>query len=192
MLSGYGLYASYNSTGSVKWWKRTKNLYFHLWIIYLIFLPIACIMKPDKYPGGLIDFVENMFSLRCSYNTEQWFLMPYLILLAISLPLFRLIDKLRPCIALLLALAVEMAYIFSYKVLGVGGVHDFLSIFIQLYLAMGFLLPFILGALAKKSEWIERFWENYPTPLRKYKGTSSIMLLLGIISVPLKLGRVKY
>ena len=62
-----------------------------------------------------------------------------------------------------------------------GGVHDFLSIFVQLYLAMGLLLPFILGALAKKSEWIERFWENCPTPLRKYKGTSSIMLLLGIV-----------
>ena len=35
ILSGYGLYASYNITGSVKWWKRTKDLYFHLWTIYL-------------------------------------------------------------------------------------------------------------------------------------------------------------
>lgn len=66
-LSGYGLYAVYSKTSSVSPWKRISNLYLHLWLIYLILLPLACFLKPEVYPGSLVVFIKNATSWHCSY-----------------------------------------------------------------------------------------------------------------------------
>ena len=162
ILSGYGLFASYTSSGNIKWWKRAKNLYLHLWIIYLIFLPIACCLLPNEYPGGLVTFLKNAFGISSSYNAEQWFLMPYLILLAISLPLFWLMEKLRPSLVVILAIVCEIVYLYLYKSYGAGYLRSRLLVFNHLYLAMGFILPFSLGALANKYKLVERLTKFTP------------------------------
>ena len=162
ILSGYGLFASYTSSGNIKWWKRAKNLYLHLWIIYLIFLPIACYLIPNEYPGGLLIFIKNAFSISSSYNAEQWFLMPYLILLAISCPLFWLIEKWRPSLVVILAIVCEIVYLYLYKSYGLGYLRNRLLVFNHLYLAMGFILPFSLGALANKYKLVERVMKFTP------------------------------
>lgn len=153
MLSGYGLYASYSASQKINWWRKAKYIYFHLWIIYLIFLPIACFVMPDKYPGDIWTFIQNVFSIRCSYNAEQWFLLPYLIILALARPLFSLVEKLRVVIVLFFALGVELVYLYLYKSLGLSVLHDKLGVAFQLYLTLGFLFPIILGVLCWKCNW---------------------------------------
>ena len=67
ILSGYGLYAVYAKSGGVKPLKRVGNLYIHLWLIYLLMVPLACNVRADMYPGSLSIFVKNITSWQCSY-----------------------------------------------------------------------------------------------------------------------------
>ena len=49
LLSGYGLYSTFENSTWVKILKKVAYIYLHLWIIYLVFLPIASYMVKDNY-----------------------------------------------------------------------------------------------------------------------------------------------
>lgn len=95
ILSGYGLYATYSKLREVKPCKLVCILYIHLWIIYLLLVPLACEVRPEMYPGSMMTFIKNVTSWRCSYIGEQWFFLPYIILLLASSFIFKLYDKLK-------------------------------------------------------------------------------------------------
>ena len=117
MLSGYGLYSSYKKGSRKNILERIANIYVHLLVIYLIILPIACYTFPAKYPGTIVEFLMNIFSVRCSYNAEQWFILPYIVLLMMSKPLFVLIDRVNLIISVALILAVWLVYVFLLRIL---------------------------------------------------------------------------
>ena len=54
LLSGYGLAYTYDHKGLwiTQQLKRILKLYIHYWIVLLLFVPIACFMMPEHYPGG--------------------------------------------------------------------------------------------------------------------------------------------
>lgn len=95
ILSSYGLYATYSKHGRIKPCKRVVYLYLHLWVIYLLLLPLACYIKPESYSGSFTTFVYNATSWKCSYIGEQWFFLPYILLMVCSKWIFRLCDKLK-------------------------------------------------------------------------------------------------
>lgn len=92
-LSGYGLYILYLKNSNIKPLKRIFKLYLNFWTVFVIFIPIGCILKPAQYPGGLLDFVENVTAWKTSYNWEWWFIFPYIILLSIANILFRFVRR---------------------------------------------------------------------------------------------------
>ena len=155
ILSGYGLYAVYSKWGGVKPCKRIIYLYLHLWIIYLLLVPLACCVRPDMYPGNFAIFVKNATSWQCSYIGEQWFFLPYVLLMASSKWIFRLFDKVNWYATFLIGLIVYGFCVYMLKRYGeatLAGNMLFYNIFLSFYM----LFPFLLGYMAKKYQWIER------------------------------------
>ncbi len=149
IVSGYGLYAVMLMGKGNKPCKRASNLYLHLWLIYLLLLPLALYRKPDMYPGPLSTFIKNATSWQCSYIGEQWFFFPYLILMVSSSWIFRLFDKLNGFMVCIITFFIYAITIFSLKYYGentLAGNMLFYNIFLSFYM----LLPFSLGYLAKR------------------------------------------
>ena len=181
MLSGYGLYASYSGRPS-HWgksiFKRITNLYVHLWGVYLVILPIACCIYPGKYPGDIQTFFKNFFSISCSYNAEQWFLFPYILLLCLAKPIFICVERVKPIIFFILVLAIQLVYLITVKYIGLQVIRDYLSGAINLFFVLGFILPFALGVAAKKYLWVESVSKCFGTV--KYL-PCLILIVIGII-----------
>lgn len=90
-VSGYGhamshLHGRLNFRHCVQ---RVFKLYVNFWIIFFLFIPIACWLKPAAYPRGIAVFLLNLIGLDFSYNAEWWFLLPYVVLALLSPFLFR-------------------------------------------------------------------------------------------------------
>lgn len=96
MLSGYGLSYTYtHGRLSLKGQsERLLKLYIHYWLILLIFVSIGCYVKPEMYPGSPTDAVLNFMSIHSNYNSETWFLFPYMLLSVTALWIFKGIDRL--------------------------------------------------------------------------------------------------
>lgn len=73
--------------------QRVFKLYVNFWIIFFLFIPIACWLKPAAYPRGIGVFLQNLIGLDFSYNEEWWFLLPYVVLALLSPFLFRAIAQ---------------------------------------------------------------------------------------------------
>lgn len=83
-LSGYGLYLSRAHT-LARNGRRVASLYVRFWLVLALFLVLACWLRPETYPGSLMEFLYNFTGLNTTYNGEWWFLLPYA-LLALSSP----------------------------------------------------------------------------------------------------------
>ena len=73
--------------------QRIRKLYVNFWLIFFIFIPIACWVQPTAYPRGATVFLQNMIGLDFSYNKEWWFLLPYVVLALLSPFLFRAVAQ---------------------------------------------------------------------------------------------------
>jgi hypothetical protein len=94
-LSGYGLAITYKQNQRImRSWNRIFNLYINYWIVFLLFIPLACFIRPQNYPGNLTEFICNFIALDCSYNREWWFFLPYVLLVISSKHIFNILDKL--------------------------------------------------------------------------------------------------
>lgn len=157
-------------------------IYLHLWLIYAIFLSIACYMNPCRYPGSISEFLTNAFSISTSYCAEQWFLFPYLILLALSKWICRFIQSYNSKLVLLLSIALYVLYLGLYKKVGVGTISSHAGIMANLYFVMSFLFPFTLGAIAKKKKWVERVANWTDKHFQQRKNWCAWIILLAIIA----------
>ena len=92
-----------------------SNLYLHLWLIYILIVPLACYVKPEMYPGSLSIFLKNMTSWQCSYIGEQWFFLPYLLLMISSKWIFLFFDKLKWFWIVTLLVMIWMGTVFILK-----------------------------------------------------------------------------
>lgn len=155
MLTGYGFFCTFEKLTIKKVLNKVLYIFLHLWLIYLILLPVACYIRPDRYPGSIMELVKNVFSIESTYCTEQWFLLPYIIMLFSSKLLCRIIDRCNSVIVIIGALFLYLLYLLLYKAFGVGTIHAYCGIFVNIYFVMGFMLPFTLGAIAKKEKLIE-------------------------------------
>lgn len=92
ILSGYGLYVSQCSATHTK--KRIVSLYARYWFILLLFMPLGMFFNPAKYPDSFPVFIQNLLAVKTTYNSECWFIFPYIILLLCSDQLKRVVSKL--------------------------------------------------------------------------------------------------
>lgn len=165
----------------VKPCKRAAYLYLHLWIIYLLLLPLACYIKPESYPGSFTTFVYNATSWKCSYIGEQWFFLPYILLMVCSKWIFRLCDRLKGYITIGGGLIIYGATIYCLKKYGESEL-SFNMLFYNVFLTFNMLLPFLLGYLAKKYQWIEKAKEIVSKRFNN-KSIIPVVLLLSLCTI---------
>ena len=86
-LSGYGLTVTYDRKEGhqLHTAKRLLSLYANFWTVCLLFIPLACYLQPQQYPGTALTLIGNLTGIHCTYNLEWWFLFPY-VLLALCAP----------------------------------------------------------------------------------------------------------
>jgi hypothetical protein len=103
-LGGYGLAKVYQrnttakglgiSTG-MKNGKRVWNLFKSYWLVMTIFILIATLLQPGKYPGNIMEVALNITALDITYNDTLWFLFPYALLTLFAQPIIKLSTVLR-------------------------------------------------------------------------------------------------
>jgi len=100
MLSGYGMYCSYNNSKpenetlmSNLIIKRIKNAYIKYWQILVLFLPIGLILGVEKITGEPIDWIKNFLAIDTTFNNEAWFLTIWLMILCFFPLLIRWFER---------------------------------------------------------------------------------------------------
>ena len=79
-ISGYGM-AKAQDLGTSATLRRLWRVYSRFWLVFAIFIPLACRLCPNAYPESWKTFVLNLLSLDVSYNAEWWFMLPWVFLI---------------------------------------------------------------------------------------------------------------
>ena len=148
MLSGYGLCHNYynNKLSLNNQSKRLLKLYIHYWIILIIFVSIGHFINADKYPGSMLNILLNFTSISSSYNSETWFLFPYMLLSLTSLWIFKCIDKIGNILSLVISgfLYLASCYIISRYIAPIKAYSEWYNYILTYFDVLG---PFVIGAV---------------------------------------------
>jgi hypothetical protein len=118
LFSGYGLYISYRN-GKYNNVKRNIKLYINYWLTLLVFVPIgAYVIGTHRYPGNIQDFLLNITGLHTTYNTETWFIFPYMLLSLTSPILFKIFDKFKVYIVIIFVVVLNLGISFIIHLYG--------------------------------------------------------------------------
>lgn len=186
ILGGYGLYYVYHRGVDHHRYTRIAKLYMHLWLITLIFLPIACWrLGGETYPGSMADVLYNLTTLRVSWNWTCWFILPYAVLSLLSPSLFRLADKCKWWQVMAAStLCYVVAYVIRWKYSGGSWYlqnNGWTSLPVNV---MYMLFPFSLGYLFCK---YNEKWQNV-----KLAGWQALSLLAVVIVVKYILPKIYF
>ena len=147
MMSGYGLFYTYKQQrlSTLTTAKRTFKLYAHYWFVLLIFVSIGIFVAPDHYLGDWKDVVNNVTGIKCTYNYETWFLLPYVVLSLLAPLLFRIMDKVKPWQSLVVSFFISYGASFVVSRYITPGILD--NVFLVfIVVTAGLLLEFVIGA----------------------------------------------
>ncbi len=96
ILSGYGLYVSHHK-GKYSVWRKLRSLYVHYWLTLAVFVSLGCwIVGSDTYPGSWGALLVNVTAWGTSYNSEMWFLFPYVMVMLTSGWIVKVLDRYNP------------------------------------------------------------------------------------------------
>ncbi len=140
VLSGYGLYVAKFSIGTRL--KRALRLYVFYWLTLILFVGLGSYLNPVKYPGFVTKAVLNALGFYDTYNSETWFLLPYVLtslLFGVYLEMMRYLGKKW---ILLISLVMTIAAQYLISRIGVNGMP---RLTYQLVLTAGFMFPFVWG-----------------------------------------------
>lgn len=154
IIGGYGLYKVYVK-GDRHRWSRLWKLMIHYWIILAIFLAIGHFMYPSRYPGSWLTLICNITGYHTTYNGEMWFLLPYIVLSALSPCLFRIMSRFKAVYVVAVTLFIHICT--SYCISKYGEVLFFNNYWAYTPLLICHLLfSFSLGAMAARTSFFER------------------------------------
>lgn len=163
-LGGYGLAKVYQRCPNAKGFgiiggmnngKRLWNLFTNYWIVMLLFLIIATILKPDIYPGNATDITQNITALNSTYNDSLWFLFPYALLTLFASPIIRLSRSLR---GMQLWFFITLALVVKIIAYNTAIPHDSWGRILlgNIISALGLFFMFFIGAIFANNSLIEK------------------------------------
>lgn len=163
-LGGYGLAATYQTTPGhrLHGGRRALALMANFWLIFLIFIPIGCMVNPDLYPGSWQTLLLNATAVDYSYNGAWWFLLPY-VLLTLTAQFFMAHyeqSSRRQDIVMIGVLAFVHVGIYLLKSMLPEG-HWLLTYGSWLLNYLSMLLLFTLGILAVKYRGSLSLWRGH-------------------------------
>lgn len=155
ILGGYGLYKVY-VRGDRHRWTRILKLMIHYWVILVVFLSIGHFMHPLEYPGSWLSLLSNATGFHTTYNGEMWFLLPYVLLSAISPVLFRIMSRFKAIYVIVGTLLIHLCTSFCISRYGtIFFYHNYLAY--TPLLVCHLLFNFSLGAMAARTNFFEKF-----------------------------------
>lgn len=154
-VTGYVFYIMVaNNKGdlAIKHLKRILKLFINYWVVFLLFVPLGIAMGAFKFE--ITKFILSFFGLIVSYNGAWWFLQIYIIFVALSPILIKIIQKSN---SLVLMMFSGVIYILShfqrYHTLIDFGDNVFINEVVRISHLMGTSqLSFLVGALFFKHQ----------------------------------------
>lgn len=183
IVGGYGLYTVWKK-GDRNHWTRLIKLYLHWILIMTIFVIIGHFINPDTYPGSPLKFIMNGLGIYCNYNGEIWFLLPYVILSALSPWLFRLMDRFNAILVIGVTLIIHLCT--SWLIGRYGAAYLYSHVFVyDLLLPFHLLFSFSLGAMCARCDFFRKVKNFLPARISKpiYINTIAIALIILITIV---------
>lgn len=186
ILSGYGLTYCYkkNQLSLSIQGKRILKLYVHYWLILLIFVTIGHFIKPDIYPNDLLHVLANIVGIRCTYNGETWFLLPYAIISLLSWWIIDFVYHLNEKHKIIITLIIYSIVFLTTRYIVYHQLENttLLTLLLQPFFIVQLTFYFSLGIL------LFRLLENEPTALKAVKPTiyCIIIIVLFIIKSMIK------
>lgn len=154
ILSGYGLYKSYQISGISRCSviRRTLKLFIHYWLVLTIFaIIVGGVLRPDIFPGSLEDFLLSYTGIWTKYCGEAWFLLPYIFLLITSKAVFQLMDKK----AIVFFISITIVFITSVYFKRHSGLSNEYGLGLLLS-GLSFIFPFGIGSIMAKYQFFEK------------------------------------
>ncbi len=160
-ISGYGLYFTHRNNAPNRPWTRIFKLYKLYWLTLVVFLPLACWMSPDVYPGDWLKSLQSITAFRTRWNGEIWFLFPYILLVLTNRHVFSLLDRVGggKMVASAYMLYIISAFLIS-RYYGAFFADHYTIYHVALYFSC--LFPFVMGAVFCKyadrecPQWLAR------------------------------------
>lgn len=147
VVSGYGLYVSFKSGGSVKR-RLVKNakLYAKYAIIVTVFAIIGCICGIEKF-SSISTYLKNITLYDTSYIVVYWFLLPYIIISICSKYILRVFERV-PYLSLIASALIYFTVSYCYSKYGafIWNNHILDNLLHTIYL----VFPFLIGAYLAK------------------------------------------
>lgn len=176
ILSGYGLTYCYkrNQLSLSIQSKRILKLYVHYWLILLIFVTIGHFIKPDVYPNDLLHVLANIVGIRCTYNGETWFLLPYAIISLLSWWIIDFVYHLNEKRKIIITLIIYSIVFLTTRYIVYHQLENttLLTILLQPFFIVQLTFYFSLGIL------LFRLLENEPTALKAVKPTIYFIIII--------------
>ena len=95
-MSGYGLYCSLTSKGTLKPVSRVFKIYLKYWITILIFfIPFALMFDSSQIHIGISKLVLNFAGVYCTIDPNIWFLFPYIAFIVLFPVMVNLVKLLK-------------------------------------------------------------------------------------------------
>lgn len=181
ILSGYGLTYCYkkNQLSLSIQSKRILKLYVHYWLILLIFVTIGHFIKPDVYPNDLLHVLANIVGIRCTYNGETWFLLPYTIISLLSWWIIDFVYHLNEKRKIIITLIIYSIVFLTTRYIVYHQLENttLLTILLQPFFIVQLNFYFSLGIL------LFRLLENEPTALKAVKPTTYFIIIIALFII---------
>ena len=181
ILSGYGLTYCYKKkqlSPSIQG-KRILKLYIHYWLVLLIFVTIGHFIKPDVYPNNLIHLFINIIGIKCTYNGEIWFLLPYAIISLLSWWIINYVYNLNDKRNSFITMIVYSIFFLIARYIGYHLPENEISstLLIQIVYIVQLTFYFSLGIL------LFRLLENEPATLKAIKPTIYFIIVIALFII---------
>lgn len=181
ILSGYGLTYCYkrNQLSLSIQSKRIMKLYVHYWLILLIFVTIGHFIKPDIYPNDLLHVLANIVGIRCTYNGETWFLLPYAIISLLSWWIIDFVYHLNEKRKIIITLIIYSIVFLTTRYIVYHQLENttLLTLLLQPFFIVQLTFYFSLGIL------LFRLLENEPTALKAVKPTIYCIIIIALFII---------
>ncbi len=174
ILGGYGMYivSQKRDTHRVT---RIIKLLIHFWIITLIFISIGHLLFPNRYPQSFITVLQNFTGFKTTYNSELWFLLPYILLSLTSAWLFHFAERFRTRYVLTFLFILHLFTSFLISRYGEKYLYHNYWIYNPI-LVLHLMFSFFMGAMAAKHNVFSLF-SNYDWHLFAWP---SLIILIAI------------
>lgn len=199
VMAGFGIYRSFSKRLLVCGegdktevylsfiYRRLKKLFFKVWPVFLVFIPMGLFLKSPFVTKDLASWVKNALLIDTSFNAEWWFLTSYLILVLMSPMIMAFFNRKRSSFYTDIVLITILAVLIERVLLNVVLFSDKL-----VYLRVSFvwakmsptliLLPmFMLGAWMAKYNICERFMEKFGNSGARRILTGMVFILIPLI-----------